>query len=55
MVNSIIHSATVSELDDALTLPLVVNVGVSDLAGGAEVVFQVLKETKAFEITIKHD
>lgn len=42
MVEGVVHSAPVGELDDAFTLALVVNVGVRDLAGGPEVIFQVL-------------
>ena len=44
VVKGVVHAAAVGELDDALALALVVHVGIGDLAGGPEVVLQVLQK-----------
>jgi hypothetical protein len=44
VVDGIVHAAAVGELDDALALALVVHIRVRDLAGGAEVVLQILQK-----------
>ena len=46
VVEGVVHAASVGELDDAFALPLVVNVGVGNLPGGAEVVLQILERNK---------
>ena len=43
VVEGVVHAASVGELDDAFALPLVVNVGVGNLAGGPEVILQILE------------
>jgi len=42
VVQGVVHSSAVGELDDSFTVTLVVNIRVGDLAGRAEVILQVL-------------
>jgi hypothetical protein len=44
VVQGVVHSSAVGELDDPFTVTLVVNIRVGDLAGRAEVILQVLEQ-----------